>query len=323
MLLAAVTFSAMGATVKFVGARLDSFEIAFFRCLFGFIVILPALAMAGPPAIATRRLGRHVVRAGLGVAAMSCGFYAVVHMPLADASALSFTNPLFVTVLAVMLLGESMQPARWLAVALGLAGVVVMVRPGAEGFDSTALVALLGALLVALVKVLVKQLSVTERPLTILFYFGLVSTALALVPALLVWKTPTMTELALLAAIGGLGATAQNFTIRAFAAGEATAVAPIDYTRLIFATAFGWLIFGDLPGPWTLVGAGVIVVSTVVIGRAERRAAPAYAVALTAASSARPSAISAATVSNLRSDLYQDGASPSATAAKSALNKAE
>ena len=134
-----------------------------------------------------------------------------------------------------------------------------------------AIAALSGAFMAACVKLLIKQLAVSERPATILAYFGVLSTLLSLVPALLVWRTPTLAEFVLLALVGGLGVIAQAFTIRGLGSGEASAVMPFDYVRLLFATAFGFVLFSDLPGFWTLVGATVIVASSLFLVRVEMR----------------------------------------------------
>lgn len=269
ILVASVLFSAMSAMVKTVGARLDSFEIAFFRCAFGLAVILPFMLRAGPEVFRTRRPILHLVRALLGVTAMFCGFYAVTHLPLADATAISFAKPLFMIVLAVLFLGEAVRWRRWTATAVGFVGVLIMIRPGEHGLDLAMLAALFGTLCVAVVVVMIKKLSETEAPLTILFSFGVISTVIAAIPAALVWQTPTLDELVLLVLIGALGAAGQSCGIRGFRSGEATAVVPFDYSRLLFAGLFGYLLFGDVPTPHTLVGAGLIVASTLYIARRE------------------------------------------------------
>lgn len=271
VLLAMALLSVMSALVKTVGQRLDVFQIAFFRALFGLAVILPFMLRVGRAGFATRRPLTHVARGILGVSAMMCGFYAVTRLPLADATAITFTKPLFLVLLAAPFLGETVGPRRWAAVAIGFAGAVIMVRPGGAGIDGAALVALGGALLVAIVTVVIKKLSETERPVTILFYFGITSTAVAAIPAAAVWRAPTLAELALLLTIGALGATAQTCTIRAYRVGEASAITPFDYARLLFAGLLGMVFFAEFPDAWTLLGAGIIVASSFYIARREAR----------------------------------------------------
>lgn len=271
VLLAVALLSVMSALVKTVGQRLDTFQIAFFRALFGLAVILPFMLRVGRAGFATRRPLAHVSRGILGVSAMMCGFYAVTHLPLADATAITFTKPLFLVLLATPFLGETVGPRRWAAVAVGFVGALIMVRPGGAGFDGAALVALGGAFLVAVVTVVVKKLSETERPVTILFYFGITSTTVAAIPAAAVWQAPTLAELALLLTIGALGATAQTCTIRAYRVGEASAITPFDYARLVFAGLLGVVFFAEIPDAWTLLGAGIIIASSFYIARREGR----------------------------------------------------
>lgn len=260
-LCAAFLFSLMALLVKLLGNRLDSFQIAFFRAAFGLLGILPFALMAGAACWQTRRLPLHFLRGSIGMLAMFCGFYALTHLPLADAVALSFTKPLFLIVLATILLGEKIRARRITATAAGFIGVLIMLRPGAEP-DPAALVALGGALCVAFVVVTVKKLVQTERPVTVMFYFGLISTAIAAIPAALVWQQPTAGELAALIAIGLLGATAQSCMIRGYQVAEAMAVASLDYTRLIYAGLFSILIFHEVPDLWSVLGAAIIVCST-------------------------------------------------------------
>ena len=269
IVLASVLFSIMAAMIKIVGARLHSLEIGFFRCAFGLLVILPFMVRAGPAVFRTEQPFMHLWRGLLGTTAMFCGFYALTHLPLADATAISFANSLFMIVLAVLFLGETVRWRRWSATAVGFLGVLIMVGPGGHGLDLPMAAALFGTLCVATVSVVIKKLSATEAPLSILFSFGIVSTLLSAVPAILVWQTPTLRELLALLLIGAIGTAGQSCGIRGFRAGEATAVAPFDYFRLLFAGLFGYLLFGDVPTPQTLMGAGLIVASTLYIARRE------------------------------------------------------
>lgn len=267
ILLAAVFFSVMGVLVKILGSRLDSFQIAFFRCLFGLVAVLPFLSRGAWRALHTRHLPAHVLRALLGVGAMTCGFYAVTHMTLASAVAISFTKPLFVIVLAIIILHEQVRLRRGLATVIGFAGVVIMVGP--TDINPVALIAVTGALMVAGVQIIVKRLSATESTATILFYFGVVTTVVASVPALFVWLTPTPLEFLLLVLLGFFGALGQAFTVQGLRVGEASAVSPFDYARLLFSAVLGYLIFAEVPGPGSLIGAVLIVASAFYIARRE------------------------------------------------------
>lgn len=270
MLMGGILFTFMGVLTKALGTRLDSFQIAFFRAAFGFACILPFALRAGPKALRTRRPFAHLLRGVMGTTAMFAGFYAVVHLPLADATALSFTRALFVLVLAWWFLGESVRIRRWSATIVGFLGVLVMLRPAGE-VNIAAFVAIAGAFAVAGVVVMVKLLSRTEQPIAILFWFGCISTAVGLIPALFVWQAPTVWEFVVLIALGALGAGGQGCTVRAYYCGEATVVAAFDYSRLLFAGLFGFVFFAEIPDAWTWVGAAIIVASTLYIALREAR----------------------------------------------------
>lgn len=271
MIASGIGFTFMALLIKLLGDRLDSFQIAFFRCLIGFLAILPFVAGYGLSSLRTRSLGIHLLRGIFGLVAMFSSYYAVAHMPLASYTALSFTKPLFSTVLAVIILHEVVRWRRWSATLVGFVGVLVMVRPGAGTFDAAALFALTDALSIAFLVTLVKRLPPGETTLVMLFYFGVFSTAAALPPAVFVWRAPTLEEYAFLIGIGVLGVLSQSFWIRAYRVGEASVVSPFDYLRLLFAGLAGFLAFAERPDIWTLVGAAIIVVSTVYIARREAR----------------------------------------------------
>jgi drug/metabolite transporter (DMT)-like permease len=287
MVVGCVLFSVTGALVKLLGQRLDSFQIAFFRCFFGFLVTLPfVLSKKGHYAFRTARFYGHFSRAVLGVASMVTGFYATTRLPLTDSTAISFTAPLFMIVTAIFLLGEKVRWRRGLATVVGFAGVLVMVRPDSGVLDVAALFGLFGAFLAALSTTLIKRLSATEDALTILIYFGVFSSILTAIPAYVVWQPLSGGELVLLGLVGACGAVGQYCLVRAFAAGELMAIAPIDYSRLIFAGIMGFLLFAELPDKYTLVGAAIIIGSTLYIAYRETQLSRINRAVL----SARPSA---------------------------------
>lgn len=268
--LGALLAAAMAATVKTLGQQLDFFQVVFFRCAFALTALTPFVWRAGGVAsLRTRRLPLHLLRGLFGMTAMMCGFYAVTHLALADATAMTFTKPLFTIVLAVLFLGEMVRWRRWSATAVGFVGVLIMVRPGQHGVEAAVLVALFGSAMVAASTIVVKKLTTSETPTSILTYFGVFTTVVALGPAIAVWQSPTLVQLGMGAAIGALGALGQSCLIRGYRIGEATAVTPFDYTRLIFSGLFGFLLFAEVPDLWTLAGAAVVIGSTLYIARRE------------------------------------------------------
>ena len=271
LMLGGLCWTVVTIFIKLLGQRLDSLQVAFFRGLFGLMFIIPMLLRYRfAPLRSTRHVG-HFWRAALGTTSMSLGFYAVTHLPLADATSLGFTTPLFVLVVAALFLGEKVRWRRWSATAVGFLGVVLMMRPGQAAFDPIMLLALLGAALTACAVSVVKNLTATESTMTMLATFTLWSTLFMAGPAFVVWRQPTLAEWALAAGMGILATIGQSFIIRAYSAGDASAVAPFDYLRLPLSVLAGLWMFGEPVSWWTLGGAGVIVTATLYIARREAR----------------------------------------------------
>jgi len=273
LLASAFLFTIMQTIAKHLGQRLDPFQVSLARAFFGLLVIVPFLMRAGfgEGGIKTNVLPLQLLRGVVGTTAMFCGFYAVTYMPLADAQSLNFARGLFLVPLAIIFLKEQVGGRRIAAMAVGFLGVVIMLRPTGD-IEAVALIALLGAVLVAFATVLVKIVSRHDTPITLMFYTGFVGTFVAIVPAWLNWVPPTPTEYLLLVMVGVLGATAHNCFIRGYAIGDATAVAPFEYTSLIFAAIAGVIIFSDLPDVYTILGAAIIVGASLYIVRREAQA---------------------------------------------------
>ena len=223
-----VFFAILTGLIRYLSATLDPLEIVFFRNLFGMAAMLPWLMRQGFGGLRTQRLTMHVVRAGLGLTAMSCWFTAVATMNLADAVALSFTAPLFATVAAIVVLHEVVRARRWSAVGAGFVGAMIILRPGFEAVAPEALLVLLSAIVMTMVKLL----SRTESVGAIVFYMVLILTPASLVPALFVWRTPSLEEFGFLMLLGAAATAGHLCMVRAFAIADATAVLPFDFVRL-------------------------------------------------------------------------------------------
>lgn len=273
ILASCILLTTMAAIVKALGQRLDSFQLAFFRALFGLLIVLPFASRSGLHAFRTRHLGGHVGRALAGSIGVMCGFYALTHLPLADVTAINFTQPLFTVLLAGLLLRELVGPRRWLATAIGFVGVLIMLRPGTGLLETAALIALLGALAAAVVRLMIKQLSATETPLTILLYQGVFTSLILALPAALVWQPPSLPEIVLMMVAAGCASIGHVFMIRGYAVADASALAPFDYARLPIAAAFGFFLFAEVPDRYSLLGALLIAASTLYIARREARLA--------------------------------------------------
>ncbi|MFN7192933.1 MAG: DMT family transporter [Rhodospirillales bacterium] len=271
MIGAGAVFSLQGVAVKELGTRLDVFQIAFVRCFFGLLVTLPFVLRGGTELFLTGRPALHVMRALAGVSGMFCGMYAIAHLPLADAVAISFAKPLFAVCLAAFFLGEKVGLPRWLATFVGFLGVALIARPGSYAFEVAHIAALLGAFFIADVVVLVKKLQGSEKNATIMAYFGIVTSLASVGPALYVWLAPTLFEFALLVGIAVAATLGQWMALRAYRAADASAVVPFDYLRLVFSILFGWAIFAEVPDRWTLAGTCVLIAATAYIAFREIR----------------------------------------------------
>ncbi|MBM3571362.1 MAG: DMT family transporter [Alphaproteobacteria bacterium] len=265
MLIATCFYSASSIISKELGSRVDPLVISFFRSMFGLAVLLPFLTQHGISAFYTNRLHLHLLRGAVGVTSMMCSFYAIVHLPLAESTALDFTKPLFMIFLAVMFLNETVRWRRWTATLWGFTGVIIMVRPGLGAIDPAILVGLAGAALAACSTGIIKKLSETERQMTIMIYFGVLSTVGSFGPALTAWRWPSLLDLMMLFVLGAVSTFGQFCAIRSYHAADATIVVPIDYIRLIFALIAGYVIFNELPDLWSLLGAALIIGATLYI----------------------------------------------------------
>ena len=269
LVMGSLAFSINDLFVKSLGQTMSPFQLAFFRYAIGFLIMAPVFLRMGAGGLRTSRPGIHAGRLVLACIAQVGVYASVVHLPLADATALAFSRILFTTIVAVIVLREVVSGGRWTATFAGFVGVVIMVRPGGE-VDPVAFVAIGAACTFAVANVLIRLMSTTEPPNRILFYYQAGGIAVFLVPTILLWQSPPDFVSWLMAiAIGILTAIGMIGFIRGFAVGEASVIGPTEYVRLIFAATFGLLIFGEVPDIWTIVGALIIVACTSFIARME------------------------------------------------------
>jgi len=267
MMLAAFALSANHSLVRIVTAELHPFEASALRFLWALPIMLPWLLRGRGVVLRTRRHGLHFATAVLTVIMTAAFFVALSQMPLAEATALNFTAPLFTTLIAAWLLKERVEIARWGATVIGFIGVLIILRPGFVDMPVVALLPTFGAFLLAWWFIAVKRLSATESTATITIYQTLWSALLLTLIAVPVWVTPTWQTLGYSAAMGGLGTTGIIFTSRAFSIAEASAVAPLDYLRLPFIALIGFMAFGEIPDGISVVGALIITASAIFIVR--------------------------------------------------------
>jgi len=272
ILLASFFFTIMVALIKSVGDEISVFQVLLFRQIVMTCTVVPILVSGFPEILKTRHVHLHLVRVVLAVIAMTCGFTAYIHLPLAEATTLGFAKSLFVTVLALFVLHEVAGPRRWIAVLVGFAGVLIMVQPGPLGFNFYSILAVTGAAAAAGVMVIIRKLSRYDRSVTILSYQAIMVGILMLVPAVYYWVTPTLEQWLIMGAIGLFSVVGQLMNIQGFKEGEASAVAPMEYTRLIYAALIGFAVFGEVPDLNTALGAALIIGTSIYTVRAEKRA---------------------------------------------------
>lgn len=271
----ALGFVSMHTLIRVVADDgMHPFEIAFFRNVFGFAVLLPILIRQRFAPLRTSRIGLHLVRAGINTAAMLLFFWGLSITLLAQVTALSFTAPLFATLLAVLVLGETVRLRRMTALVIGFAGTLAILRPGLVPMELGPLLVVTSAALWSVAMTIIKVLSRTDSSLTITAYMGLLMMPLSLVAAVWFWRWPSWEELAILAVLGGVGTCAQVMLAQALKIGETTAVMPLDFTKMLWATLFGWLAFGEWPDLYTWFGALLIFGAACYIAYREARLKP-------------------------------------------------
>ncbi|CAO3450657.1 DMT family transporter [Azospirillum largimobile] len=258
---AILLFAAMDTLIKFLTADYPVPQLMFVRSLVAFLLVggYTLWRGGGIAAMRTRRPWGHVWRAFAGLISMGCFFYAFRELPLADVYVLSFAGPLFITALSAPLLGEPVGWRRWVAVVVGFGGVVVMAQPSAGAPLVPVLVGLCAALFYALAALAVRGLSRTETSASIVLYLLLTTTVVSGALTVPVWTAPTAYALGLMALVGAIGAGAQVLLTQAFRRAPPAVVAPFEYTGMVWASLFGWMVFGDLPTAPVLLGAMVII----------------------------------------------------------------
>jgi drug/metabolite transporter (DMT)-like permease len=266
--MAMACMACLSAIVKWTGQRgVPVFEIIFFRNLFAFVPLgLYIWRTTHFSVLRTRRPIGHLTRSAIGLFGMVCGFSAVQHLPLTKATAFNFASPLFMTALSALVLHEPIGRHRWGAVIVGFLGVLIMVRPQPGHMNLVGVSLALGSAVGAAgAMVAIRQIAATEKGPTIVFYFTAAGVVLGLVGSAFNWVTPDPLTFALLVLGGLIGGVGQLLLTEAIRLAPVGVVAPFDYTQLIWATAIGFLVWGELPRTATLVGALVVAASGVYI----------------------------------------------------------
>lgn len=261
-IVAVAMFTCMGLVIKLLEGRYPTSQIILFRCAPALIPLVLYLPMQGGwSALKTRRPGWHLIRTVAGLGSMYVGFYAIARMAFADYVAISFTAPLFGTLLSIPLLREQVGIWRIGAVCFGFAGALLTAGPIAGHADPMALFAVGSALGYGVAMVAMRKLGSTDKSSATVFYFTVAGALSGLVMLPFDWVTPTPEHLVLLVTIGLVGGVAQIFMTEAFRLAPPSVVAPFDYTAMVWALVFGFFVFGTFPDAHVLAGAGLICAS--------------------------------------------------------------
>ena len=273
MILSAVLFGCMAIVIRLASKQLHAFEIAFFRNFFGFLFTAPLFFKHGMSILKTDKLHLYIGRCMIGIISMMCGFWAIVHLPLAEAVAISYSTPLFVTILAVLFLGEVVGIRRWSAVLAGFLGVLIIMQPGSHTFNADMMIALVAAVMSAIVAISIKVLSRTEKADAIVIYTTMLWVPMSLVPALFVWEWPVGITWLWIIAAGFFGTTAHLCWTRALKLGDASMLTPISFFQVPVVAVGAFFIFNEKLGAMALLGASIIFIANAYIARREAKLA--------------------------------------------------
>lgn len=255
---AVLSFCAMAIAARQLLKHLGTFEILFFRTGVALLIVMAFALRTGVATLRTRRFGLHLWRNGVHLGGQASWVYAIGALPLATVFAIEFTSPIWTAVLAVLFLGERMNAGRAMMLALGLAGVLVILRPGLGDFQPAALVMLAGSLFFAIQFIGTKQLSATESPMAVLFWMSVIQTPVCLAAALPGWIAPALADLPWILAIGAGSFTAHYCMTRAMKLADAMVVVPVDYFRLPLIAVVGAVFYAEPFDPMVFLGAGMI-----------------------------------------------------------------
>jgi len=255
---AVLSFSAMAIAARQLLQHTGTFEVLFFRTSVALVIVMALAWHAGFATLWTKRIGLHFARTVVHLGGQASWVFAIGALPLATVFAIEFTAPIWTAVLAVLFLGERMNAGRAVMLALGLAGVLVILRPGLGAFQPAALVMLFGSLCFAFQFILTKKLTATESPLAVLFWMSVIQTPFCVAAALPGWRTPPAGDLPWILLIGIGSFTAHYCMTRAMKLADAMVVVPVDYFRLPLIAVVGAAFYGEPFDPMVFLGAAMI-----------------------------------------------------------------
>lgn len=259
---------------KFMGQRLNIIEVIFFRFFFSLATLLPFVILRGAKVLKTSNLAFNIVRGLFGIISFYLYTYSLVYLKLVEVVTVLWTAPLFVLILSVLLLNEVVSKTCCVAVIFGLFGmfIITLYDSGiAFSFKWIYMIPVLSALLFSAQDIMIKKMLNNENYITMLFYFSLITSILSFVPAIFVWQTPTVFELTMLFFLGLFANILQYFLFKAFKATNLSALAPFRYMEFLLSAIMGFIFFAEIPGLNVLVGAVILVPSTLYLAYSENK----------------------------------------------------
>lgn len=260
-ILSSFLFALMSAGVKYSSQFVTSETVVFLRNVFGLLFLLPWIHNAGIDTLKTQRIGAHLVRTFTGLTAMYCFFFAIAHLRLGEAVLLNFSSPLFIAIIALIWLKEPASKLVIIAIFIGFAGVLLILKPGSGVFTAIALVGVASGVFVALAMVSIRNLSSTETTVSIVFYFSFLSTIISAIPLIWRWEMPDLKVWGVMLGAGFIATKAQLLMTYAYRLAPAAKIGAFAYTNVIFATIFGWLLWGETFDYISVIGACLICIS--------------------------------------------------------------
>lgn len=261
ILLGEALLAVMGAIIKHLSLDLPTEVIVFYRNLFGLLLLLPIVFNSGFSSLKTQKFHLHLLRAGVGLTAMYGFFYVLGNMPLAEAFLVKLTTPFFMPIIAAIWLGESIRRKNVAAIALGFIGVIFILRPGTDAFTPIALIGIGAAFLAGSAKVTIRLMGSTESSVTIVFYFGVISSVLAAIPLLWSWQVPLAHNWPWIVLMGLAGTLGQLALTRAYRIANPGQIGPYVYSSVVYGAALGWFIWGESLMISTIIGSALIILA--------------------------------------------------------------
>ena len=271
-ILSIILFSIMNIFIRKAAENLPVFEVVFFRNLLAFIVMLPILKSTGLVAIKMNNTKLFFMRGFFGAIGMVAGFTSLTLIPLAQATAISFSKPIFITIGATIFLGEIIKARRIAAIIIGIIGMLIIVQPGVNSFSFGIMLAIIGALAHSLNALIVKKLTLTDTPQAIVTWMVIILIPITFIPAILVWEWPSFETWLYLWGIAIVGTLAHFSWTKSYSMADITSLEPIEFIKLPMMALLGWMIFSEIPGTWTWVGGLIIFMSTIYISHREAKA---------------------------------------------------